>query len=335
MEYKTLRQLDLKKGDIIEDAQGKRGVVWFVEKDSIKATYPDGNCRHYDMDIAQYKKIIAEPKLEVGQYWHHLEAGTEILIQQGLTGLFTKSGRWVDADGELGNERDFEGDKIAYSLVKSILSRGYVLGRHPDKIEAAPKWLTLAECKPCVGDVLEFKYSFDGVNINIQCITVSKLEIDGIEFTDGHYFYFSNNKRFRVKSRAAQPEEWQPKEGELVWCVFKNNRKPKKGRVIKCPDTDALGVYYCNDGGYLMDYPISSCEPYDNQDAKIDFSIAGQWVRNDSNVVLITTGETDELIFYGFNPRNGAECKFRSDLFNWKLLTPEQMKPILELIANI
>ena len=57
MEYKTLRQLDLKIGDIIEDDQGKRGVVWFVKKDSIKANYPDGNCRHYDMDIAKYKKI--------------------------------------------------------------------------------------------------------------------------------------------------------------------------------------------------------------------------------------------------------------------------------------
>ena len=202
----------------------------------------------------------AAPKLEVGQYWHHPENGNEWLVGEKTQGTYfvcecTKEGGiWAFSEIE-----SWDLDEFNHS--------GYVLGRHPDNIEAA------------------------------------------------------------------KPEQWQPKEGELLWHKF------FKFKVIFLYMANALGdtkcpiVQDCDSDKHVC--VMSELEPYDNQDTKIDFSVAGQWVRNDSNVVLITTGETDELIFYGFNPRNGAECKFRSDLFNWQLLTPEQMKPILELIANI
>lgn len=195
--------------------------------------------------------------------------------------------------------------------------------------DTAPEWLTLAECEPCVGDVLEWLHECQLWDKRVSSIT------NGLVYFGGSQGYLlgSDVKQWLVKSRAAQPEQWQPKEGELVWHKF------FKFKVIFLYMANALGdtkcpiVQDCDSDKHIC--VMSELEPYANQDAKIDFSIAGQWVRNDSNVVLITTGETDELIFYGFNPRNGAECKFRSDLFNWQLLTPEQMKPILELIANI
>lgn len=274
----------------------------------------------------------AEPKLEEGQYWHHPKDGDEWLVGKKTQGGYfvcecTKEcGAWAFSEIESWDLDEFN-------------DCGYVLGRHPDNIEAEAEWLTLAECKPGVGDVLEWGNNSHGNYF----IKVSRLEgkymhgfyQGGFDSKECYWEIEDSDKEFRVKSRAAQPEQWQPKEGELVWNkVYKNKAKiviGQKGHIYYM-FFDKVGIE-CISPNFERDR--EQFEPYANQDAKIDFSVAGQWVINDSNFVLITTGETDELAFYGINPKNGKRCMFRSDLFNWQLLTPEQMQPILEAYENL
>ena len=202
--------------------------------------------------------------------------------------------------------------------------------------DTAPEWLTLAECEPCVGDVLEL--ILDDKEVIEK--KVSQI-LDGVVYFGAFSFLpLSNvNKFCRVKSRAVQPEQWQPKEGELVWHKF------FKFKVIFLYMANALGdtkfpiVQDCDSDKHVC--VMSELEPYDNQDTKIDFSVAGQWLRNAEDGIVCTFGELSresESIFLAlpfgaeFNRQN---TQLHTSKVAWQLLAPEQMKPILELIANI
>jgi len=267
---------------------------------------------------------VPEPKLEVGQYWHHPENGAEWLVGKKTQGAYFVC------------ECTKEGGIWAFSEIESwdldeLNHIGYVLGRHPDNIEAAPEWLTLAECKPGVGDVLEL--ILDDKEVIEK--KVSQI-LDGVVYFGAFSFLpLSNvNKFCRVKSRAPKPEQWQPKEGELVW----NSMLKMKCRVFIDIYSDALRWAGCDlkTGDWHSSSDFEGCEPYTNQDKpSIDFSVAGQWI-TDGEVTCMTAGEIygDEDFWAYVLGDMKTQCHYKKYL-NWQLLTPEQMRPILELIKNI
>lgn len=189
--------------------------------------------------------------------------------------------------------------------------------------DTAPEWLTLAECEPCVGDVLEWLHECQLWDKRVSSIT------NGLVYFGGSQGYLlgSDVKQWLVKSRAAQPEQWQPKEGELVW---------SKGNKIKMKAHYNFNgnVFYTGEKGYIGG-GVFEIEPYANQDAKIDFSIAGQWVRC-GNTIVQTSGTHDKGHVYVYFLGDGLnEAKKVSKLFKWQLLTPEQMKPLLDAYSAI
>ena len=263
-------------------------------------------------------------KLEIGQYWHRLEDGMEWIVCKEIAGDYfscecTKQATiWVISE-------------VGHWNYEELIECGYVLGRHPDNIEAAPEWLTLAECKPCVGDVLEYLMGGE-----IIAYKVSNILDNSVRFGEYTRFRLSDTfKGWRVKSRAAQPEAWQPKEGELVWVKGRKNQgiifhSPTKGKVVEFEGCLYTAWKHSEHSTTLTNEPLLflELEPYTDQDKNIDFSKAGQWVKCGDKMIKVTVNE-DSNSFWGEHLGGWDSYKFSKDL-NWKLLTPEQMKPLLD-----
>jgi hypothetical protein len=248
----------LKKGDEV----WIKGEVCGIDKVDVniplKVSF--GHFRHWfaDDNEVYLPEAVAttEPKLEVGQYWHHPESGIEwevTKLDKGVVFLYhckcTKAGGiWL-----LG--------EISKWDIKNIISCGYALGRHPDNIET----------------------------------------------------------------------EWQPKEGELVW----NAIHKLKCRVFDGVYSEGLRWAGCDlrTGDWHSSSDFDGCEPYTNQDAKIDFSKTGQWLKCGDNIVEVII-DCDSHCFYGEYLGGVTSCKFSKDL-RWKLLTSEQMQPLLDAIAAL
>ena len=199
-------------------------------------------------------------KLKVGQYWHHPENGNEWLVGKKMQGAYfvcectKEGGTWAFSEIEYWDSDEFN-------------ATGYVLGRHPDNIEAA------------------------------------------------------------------KPEQWQPKEGELVWHKF------FKFKVIFLYMANALGdtkcpiVQDCDSDKHIC--VMSELEPYANQDAKIDFSVVGQWLRW-GRTIFKTNGVEDGDCFFGSYLGDGLKRSLKiSKNVKWQLLTPEQVQPLLDAIAAL
>ena len=98
-------------------------------------------------------------------------------------------------------------------------------------------------------------------------------------------------------------------------------------------DTKCPIVQDCDSDKHIC--VMSELEPYANQDAKIDFSIAGQWVRV-GNTIVQTSGTHDKGHIYVYFLGDGLnEAKKVSKLFKWQLLTAAQMKPLLDAYSAI
>jgi len=267
-------------------------------------------------------------KLEVGQYWHHPTKGHEFIIEKVVNNCFESKCTRSSAAFRL--------DHNLRGFSENLKKNGYVLGRHPDNIET--EWLTLADCKPCVGDVLEWKKGD-----SFEDWKVKEADAELVYFEHGTGLYLTATaKCFRVKSRA-QPEQWQPKEGDLVWVKFlgikirfycMSKSLPISNPLVGHNEVDTFPV------------PLSELEPYTNQDKPvIDFTVAGQWLYCSDYGIVKTYGDIDEFeqkcdsnsfaaIHFGaeFQELNTTWCEVAC---NWKLLTPEQMQPILDQVEKL
>ena len=131
-------------------------------------------------------------------------------------------------------------------------------------------------------------------------------------------------------------EQWQPKEGDLVWNkVYKNKAKLVSGQKGH--------IYYIffNEEGIECISPNfeihkNQFEPYTDQDKKIDFSKSGQWLRNAEDGLICTFGELgreSEILFlavpFGAEFRRPNRRLYTTNVA-WQILTPEQINPILE-----
>ena len=133
--------------------------------------------------------------------------------------------------------------------------------------------------------------------------------------------------------------EWQPKEGELVWILdhkpSTNYFTPCKGQVIRSVDDGDIWIGYKNKSRQLVCRYLKNItiEPYADQDKKIDFSVAGQWVKCGDNIVKVILNE-DSHCFWGEYLGGVNSHKFSKDL-TWQILTPEQINPILDAIKAL
>jgi hypothetical protein len=130
-------------------------------------------------------------------------------------------------------------------------------------------------------------------------------------------------------------ETWQPKEGELVWVKDHHENWEGKGRIIQMTCGDMLAVVYYSYTWIVLNLTcnVLDLEPYTDQDKKIDFSKVGQWLKCGDNIVEVII-DCDSHCFYGEYLGSVTSCKFSKDL-KWKLLTSEQMQPLLDAIAAL
>lgn len=129
-----------------------------------------------------------------------------------------------------------------------------------------------------------------------------------------------------------QPEQWQPKEGELVWVKFLE----KSFKVDSIHENSKAWVFNNLYLGHLFPVPLSELEPYTNQDKpKIDFSKGEQWLTDGYSIVK-NTGAFNDEVFYGhyLGQMYSGSIKFNIKK-PWKLLNEKQEKLILELINKI
>jgi hypothetical protein len=132
-------------------------------------------------------------------------------------------------------------------------------------------------------------------------------------------------------------ETWQPKKGELVWVLdhkpATNYFTPCIGQVIRSAEDDELWIGYKNKSGQLVCRYLKNItiEPYAKQDVpKIDFSVAGQWLKW-GKTLFITNGVEDGDCFFGSYLGDGLRHSSKiSKKLNWQLLAAEQMKPLLD-----
>jgi len=137
---------------------------------------------------------------------------------------------------------------------------------------------------------------------------------------------------------APQPEQWQPKEGDLVWNkVYENKAKivmGQKGHIyyifFNKHGLECISPYFERDR--------EEFEPYTNQDKPvIDFSVAGQWLRHARSGAIV---ETNGIVIgseFGYNYIGQEWAHFNLVPMNddWQLLTPEQMQPILDEVEKL
>jgi len=96
-------------------------------------------------------------------------------------------------------------------------------------------------------------------------------------------------------------------------------------------DTKCPIVQDCDSDKHIC--VMSELEPYTSQDAKIDFSIAGQWVKCGDNIIKVILND-EARCFWGEYLGGVATYKFSKDL-KWQLLTLEQVQPLLDAIAAL
>lgn len=274
-------------------------------------------------------------KLEVGQYWHSLGNGCEWLVTTEMNNYILCECTKENSYFHLGVMEQFNLDYFSLN--------GYVLGRHPDSIE--PEDMTEQRLER-IGDVygwvadtentMQWQELEHGVKICIKSGGDYKVGDTCYDwnFLNTEYWKFLYN----VNDQAPHPEQWQPKEGEVVWVKFLETN----ARIIGFGSNKSGGLQYTIIyTSKILDEPfpvsLSELEPYTDQDKpKIDFSIAGQWLKAGSTVVC-TFGEVEgDNYFYchylgglGWQPK-----KMRVEA-DWRLLTPEQINPILELMSAL
>ena len=272
-------------------------------------------------------------KLEVGQYWHNLKHGKELLIiskqEYGDCYVFRCTKYDIDPH-EKGSIWPLDYD--------NIIEFGYVLGRHPDNIERVVR----------VGDVYEWigGQGFDGMKW--QQLDNKQMCIEGVGDyktgrIDGSYWDFKkvNSWKFlynNIELTPTQPEQWRPKEGDLVWNkVYENKAKLVSGQKghIYYIFFDERGIERISQN---FEIHKNQFEPYTGQDKKIDFSKAGQWLRNAEDGLICTFGELgreSEILFlalpFGAEYRRESTRLYSANV-DWQLLTREQINPILEAI---
>ena len=133
-------------------------------------------------------------------------------------------------------------------------------------------------------------------------------------------------------------EQWQLKEGDLVW----NKVQEFKAKVVQGLKGELYYLAFDDYGCERMYSGIQRIknlfEPYAGQDKKIDFSKAGQWLRNAEDGLICTFGELgreSEILFLAL-PFGAEYRRENTRLYNtnvaWQLLTREQINPILEAI---
>ena len=264
-------------------------------------------------------------KLEVGQYWHHLLYDAEWLVKEDdIQNNFLCECTRVGSNGwRLGN--------IVLWYYDEFIELGYELGRHPDNIERVVRdgdvyewvvndefygmqWKQLERYQSCIKGAGDFK---NGNN-----------ETDW-DFTSESQWKFLYNVNDQV---TPQPEQWQPKEGSQAWCNFLNCKCDIYTVYKKYVD---IGIKPNDIYNHSFPVPISEIEPYTDQDKKIDFSKSGQWLSFGGSIVK-TCGKQFPETFGGhyLGQHNTHYYEFRIH-DNWKLLTPEQMKPILSALEKL
>lgn len=129
-------------------------------------------------------------------------------------------------------------------------------------------------------------------------------------------------------------EQWQPKEGELVWVKSLN---PFKGVLVHNKYNNKLEVCWFKTADEVSSFvPVKEefkklVEPYNNQDKPIiDFGKGEQWLTDGYSIVK-NTGTFNSEVFYGhyLGQMYSGSIKFDIEK-SWKLLDDNQVQLILE-----
>jgi hypothetical protein len=181
----------------------------------------------------------------------------------------------------------------------------------------------------------------------VESITKDKqpLNITFGEHWAKHYWCWEDIEIYLPEATTEpQPEaalEWQPKEGDKVWI----EDYKATGRIAKHPESDDMCVVFY-DGNVFIWIKLESLgkerftgftlEPYNNQDkTKIDFSVPGQWLHNGSRFVH-NSGTVDGDFFFASYLGDGIGIYVKIKITSkWRIVTPEQMKPLLLAMATI
>lgn len=175
---------------------------------------------------------------------------------------------------------------------------------------------------------------------------VTKYETMQTEVGEKYYLKYDDviNLGYVLGRHPDNIEQWQPKEGDLVWVKGRKNQgnifhSPTKGKIVEFEGSLYAAWKSSKHSTTLTNEPLLflEIEPYADQDKKIDFSKAGQWLYNKRKGIVKTTGMCDELKFTGIDLLSGKYRYSYPDYNNghWKLLTPEQVQPLLDAIKGL
>jgi hypothetical protein len=314
----------------------QRGYVLGRHPDNIEAT-PEAT-----KPKPEVQPEATEMKLEVGQYWHHPERNDEYFVESHDEGIWYNLICTKTATKFFIGDTKFEVGFKDCNELDYLLSNGYILGRHPDNIK--PK-----KHIDCVGDVYEWIYpdEYKGMQWRLETDNIVCIK-SALKFQVGQTYYkwdFGSDKHWKflynVNDQVENPEQWQPKELELVWS---NDNKMK----MKAHYNLNGNLFYTTERGYICGV-VFDAEPYANQDAsKIDFSVAGQWLINKKGWVVFTVQENGDdsaspyvnegsfnAVVMDFNDEHYGSVSTFSNNGDWQKLPPEKIEAIQKQINNL
>ena len=127
---------------------------------------------------------------------------------------------------------------------------------------------------------------------------VTKYETMQTEVGEKYYLKYDDviNLGYVLGRHPDNIEQWQPKEGDLVW----NSRLKMPCRVFVGCYSNSLRWAGCElkTGDWHSSSDFEDCEPYADQDKKIDFIVEGQWVKFGDHIIKVTVNE-DSNSFWG------------------------------------